>query len=181
MRKGGSIAADAPALRAGPASLCPIPPVLSTRLALAAPPLYPSIPLQRDAAVSMSTSDLPASSVPPCVLLRGGASGPFVESGSRMCYHWEKILADRKRRTAPIYFSAPVCRRRCSIRTLHRLRSRSIADCWKMERWMRQSGPIQPQSRMEHMGAVWAERGRTIQASGREPARRRRPPDRSAR
>lgn len=132
----------------------------------------------RDTAVSMSTSDLPASSVPPCVLLRGGASGPFVESGSRMCYHWEKILADRKRRTAPIYFSAPVCRRRCSIRTLHRLRSRSIADCWKMERW---SDPIQPQSRMEHMGAVWAERGRTIQASGREPARQRRPPDRSAR
>lgn len=63
MRKGGSIAADAPALRVGPASLCPIPPVLSTRLALAAPPLYPSIPLQRDAAVSMSTSDLPAPSV----------------------------------------------------------------------------------------------------------------------
>ena len=51
------------------------------------------------------------------------------------------------------------------------LRSRSIVDFWKMERWMRQSGPIQPQRRVEHMGAVWAESGREIQASGREPAR----------
>lgn len=180
MRKGGSIAADAPALRVGPASLCPIPPVLSTRLALAAPPLCPSIPRQRYSCFDVHVRSS-GTVRPPCVLLRGGASGPFVESGSRMCYHWEKILADRKRRTAPIYFSAPVCRRRCSTWTLHRLRSRSIADCWKMERWMRQSGPIQPQSRMEHMGAVWAESGREIQASGREPARRRRPPDRSAR